>query len=108
MRLSLTLANQFYAQLPEKLRGAISGNVATIVAFRIGAEDSELIGKMLVHGTPANLQDTSNYDAWVRTLEDGTPTNPILMETYPPDPLSLNRLSAIRNRSRARHTRMTA
>src|ERR1039458_1805097 len=105
MRLSLTRANQFYAQLPEKLRGAISGNVATIVAFRIGAEDSELFGRMLMHGTPANLQDTGNYDAWVRTLAAGSPTDAVLMQTYPPDPQGLNRLPAIRRRSRARHTR---
>jgi hypothetical protein len=105
MRLSLTLANQFFAQLPEKLRGAISGNVATLVAFRIGAEDSELLGRMLMHGTPANLQDTGNYDAWVRTLADGAPTNAVLMQTYPPDPQGLNRLPAIRRRSRARHMR---
>jgi hypothetical protein len=106
MRLSLTLANQFYSQLPEKLRAAISGNVATLIAFRIGAEDSDLIGKMLMHGAPENLQDTSNYDAWVRTLdEDGDITETILMGTYPPDPISLNRLQAVKNRSRARHTR---
>ena len=38
-----------------------------------------------MHGTPANLQDTGNYDAWVRTLTDGAPTEPMLMQTYPPD-----------------------
>jgi hypothetical protein len=107
MRLSLTLANQFFAQLPEKLRGAISGNVATLVAFRIGAEDSELLGRMLMHGTPANLQDTGNYDAWVRTLADGSPTEAVLMQTYPPDAETLNRIQAVTNRSRARHTRKT-
>jgi hypothetical protein len=108
MRLSLTLANQFYAQLPEKLRGAIAGNVATLVAFRIGAEDSELFGRMLMHGTPENLQDTGNYDAWVRTLADGSPTDAVLMQTFPPDSQCLSRLSAIMRRSRARHTRNTA
>lgn len=35
MRLSLTLANQFYAQLPESLQAAISGNVGTMIAFRL-------------------------------------------------------------------------
>jgi hypothetical protein len=105
MRLSLTLANQFFAQLPDKLRGAIAGNVATLVAFRIGAEDSGAVGRMLMHGTPANLQDTSNYDAWVRTLADGAPTDPVLMQTYPPEPENLNRLAAVTRRTRARHTR---
>lgn len=104
-RLNLTLANQFFAQLPEQLRGAIAGNVATLVAFRVGAEDSNLIGRMLVHGTPANLQDTANYDAWVRTLADGGPTGPDLITTYPPELSQLSRFQAVKNRSRAAHTR---
>lgn len=104
-RLSLTLANQFFAQLPEQLRGAIAGNVATLIAFRVGAEDSELIGRMLMHGTPINLQDTSNYDAWVRTLADGSPTGPDLITTYPPSSQSLNRLTALKCRARGVHTR---
>jgi hypothetical protein len=104
-RLSLTLANQFFAQLPNNLRGAIAGNVATLVAFRVGAEDSDLIGRMLMHGTPANLQDTANYEAWLRTLSEYGPTGPDAIGTYPPDPEQLNRLRAIKNRSRAAHTR---
>jgi hypothetical protein len=104
-RLSLTLANQFFAQLPEQLRGAIAGNVATLIAFRVGAEDSDLIGRMLMHGTPMNLQDTGNYDAWVRTLADGSPTGPDLMTTYPPSSQRLNRLTAVKHRAHAVHTR---
>jgi energy-coupling factor transporter ATP-binding protein EcfA2 len=43
MRLSLTLANQFYAQLPQGLQAAISGNVGTWVAFRVGSKDAQLL-----------------------------------------------------------------
>ena len=58
-----------------------------------------------MHGTPENLQDTGNYDAWVRTLADGSPTDAVLMQTYPPEARTLNRIQAVTNRSRARHTR---
>src|SRR5258707_1367375 len=36
MRLNLTLANQFYNQLSESLKAAITGNVGTWIAFRLG------------------------------------------------------------------------
>ena len=105
MRLSLTLANQFYAQLPGSLQAAISGNVGTLIAFRVGAEDSDMVGRMLRHGNPANLQDSANFDAWVRTLADGSPTEAMPMTTFAPDSACLDRLGALRRRSRACHTR---
>jgi hypothetical protein len=106
--LSLTLANQYFAQLPDTLRAAIAGNIGTIAAFRIGAEDSSLIGQMLMHGTPPNLQDTANYDAWLRTLSDGSPTEPEVMTIYPPEKTTNGRLTQVRTRTRVRHTRKPA
>ncbi len=38
--LSLTIANQYMAQLPEEVRDAVFGNVGTIIAFRVGADDA--------------------------------------------------------------------
>jgi hypothetical protein len=40
---SLVLAHQYIDQLPRKLRAALLGTVGTIVAFRIGALDVDLI-----------------------------------------------------------------
>ncbi len=45
--LSLVVAHQYVAQLDETVRDAIFGNVGTIVSFRVGAEDAELLEKEL-------------------------------------------------------------
>ncbi len=50
-RLNLILAHQFLAQLvrqtDSKIRDAVFGNVGTIVSFRIGVEDAEIIAKQM-------------------------------------------------------------
>ena len=38
--LNLTVANQYIAQMPLEIRDAIFGNVGTLIAFRMGADDS--------------------------------------------------------------------
>jgi hypothetical protein len=105
MRLSLCLANQFYAQLPNGLQTAISGNVATWIAFRVGAKDASFIADELDHHTPATLKSTPNFHAWIKTLQNGVPSEPIPLVTFPPRARDLKRLGAIRARSRAGHTR---
>lgn len=104
-RLSLMLANQYYTALPETLQAAISGNVGTWIAFRIGSKDARLIADELDHHNPRALSSTANYEAWVRTISSGVPTEPLPLRTFPPNTLAGNRLTAIRARTRACHTR---
>ncbi|HSX41166.1 MAG TPA: DUF87 domain-containing protein [Candidatus Saccharimonadales bacterium] len=49
-QLNLTVANQYIAQMPEQVRDAVFGNVGTMVSFRVGAGDGQVIGKYF---TPA-------------------------------------------------------
>ncbi len=42
-RLNAILANQYLTQIPEDVRDAILGNVGTIVAFRLGMSDAEIM-----------------------------------------------------------------
>ena len=44
-RLNLTVAHQYIAQMEEMVQHAIFGNVGTMVVFRVGAEDAELLEK---------------------------------------------------------------
>ena len=46
-RLSLVLAHQYIAQMEEKVRDAVFGNVGTLISFRIGAEDAEFLDCLL-------------------------------------------------------------
>ncbi len=43
--LSLVIAHQYVAQMEEEVADAVFGNVGTIIAFRVGAEDAELLEK---------------------------------------------------------------
>lgn len=43
--LGVFMANQFLDQLHEKIRTAIFGNCGTIISFRVGATDAELLAK---------------------------------------------------------------
>jgi type IV secretory pathway TraG/TraD family ATPase VirD4 len=105
MRLSLTLANQFYAQLPHNLQAAISGNVGTWIAFRVGSKDAQHLAEELDHHNPRALSSTANYEAWVRTISNGVPTDPLPLRTFPPEQLQGHRLKAVRNCTRACHAR---
>lgn len=84
-RLNLIVANQFTTQLSEEVRGAVFGNVGTVVSFRIGQDDVESLGKYFqpMFG-PEDLLRVPNWNTVVRTLISGVPTQPFSMATLPP------------------------
>lgn len=73
-RLNLTIAHQFIAQLRPEIRDAVFGNVGTMVAFRVGAEDAEVLER---HFAPSfamqDLISTENLHAAIRPLINGQP-----------------------------------
>lgn len=83
--LNLVVANQFTTQLSEEIRDAVVGNVGTIVSFRIGQNDVELLSRYfqpLFNGD--DLLRVPNRNAIVRTMIHGVPTQPFSMATIPP------------------------
>lgn len=84
--LNLIVANQFTTQLTEEIRDAVFGNTGTIVAFRVGQdEDAEALAKRLRPAfDPTDLLRMPNYNAGVRMLIHGVPTQPFSMATLPP------------------------
>ncbi len=89
-RLDLILAHQFLAQLVKngdtRVRDAIFGNVGTLVSFRIGVEDAEIISKQMAPVvTEYDLVNMPKYTAYMRLLIDNTAApafnfNPIMPE----------------------------
>jgi hypothetical protein len=84
--LNLIVANQFTTQLTEEIRDAVFGNTGTIVAFRVGQdEDAEALSKRMRPAfDPGDLLRMPNYNAAVRMLINGVPTQPFSMATLPP------------------------
>ena len=107
-RLSLVLAHQFLGQLPPSLRQAVMGNVGTILAFRVGAEDAPYIADELGLNNARTLTETRNFRAWGKTLYNGLPTDPRWLEMPEPEFTRRNSLAAVKARTAARHARERA
>ena len=73
-KLSLNIAHQFIAQLEENIRDAVFGNVGSIVAYRVGAEDAEYLEKQFSPVfTAKDIMNIDNYNAYVKMLVNGRP-----------------------------------
>jgi hypothetical protein len=84
-KLSLTIAHQFIAQLEEKIRDAVFGNVGSIAAFRVGSEDAEFLEKQFAPVFNArDLQSLDNRNAYMKMLAYGRPVKPFNIETLLP------------------------
>jgi len=84
-RLNLIVANQFTTQLSDEIRDAVFGNMGTIVSFRVGQNDVEALSRYfqpLFDGD--DLLRIPSYNAVVRTLVGGVPTQPFSMAGLPP------------------------
>ena len=84
-RLNLIVANQFTTQLSEEIRDAVFGNMGTIVSFRVGQNDVESLSRYFKPiFEPDDLLRVPNYNAIVRTLINGVPTQPFSMAALSP------------------------
>jgi len=75
-RLNLNITNQYFAQLTERIRDAVIGNVGTLVAYRVGAEDADFLVKEMPGLTADELTNLDRFQAYVKLLVDLTPTRP--------------------------------
>lgn len=82
--LSLVIAHQFIAQLEDKIREAVFGNVGSMMAFRIGAKDAEeLIKQFEPTFTKNDLINIDNFNAYVKLLINGETSKPFNIKTLP-------------------------
>jgi len=83
--LSLTLANQYLAQMDEATAAAVFGNVGSLVSFAVGADDAETLTAQLGDAvTSQDLLALPKYEAYVRLLIDGLPSRPFSLRTSLP------------------------
>lgn len=52
--LNLTVANQYISQMSETVRGAVFGNVGTMISFRVSAEDAAILAQQFQPQFEAN------------------------------------------------------
>lgn len=84
-RLSLVLAHQYIAQMEEKVRDAVFGNVGTMITFRIGADDAEFLEREF--SPEFFVEDMVNLPKQninVKLMINGVTSRPFSAETLPP------------------------
>jgi hypothetical protein len=81
----LVLAHQYAAQLDPPVRDAIFGNVGTIISFRVGLDDAEVLAKEFypVFSEP-DLISLPDHQIYLKLMIDGVPSKPFSAETLPP------------------------
>jgi hypothetical protein len=106
-KLALIVANQYTAQLDEKTKDAIFGNVGTTVAFTLGKDDADMItGQFKNMSTVNDLISLPKYTTYTRLMIDGISSDPFSMKTLPPIKLgegSLELIDKVRKQSRQRY-----
>ncbi len=94
------LANQYTDQLSPAVRSAVLGNAGTLVAFRVGSRDAELLAPEFRPMDPGGLADQEPFTAWLRR---GIGRDRIFAEPKLYEPLGTGAL--IREQSRQRFGR---
>lgn len=108
-KLSLTMAHQFIAQLDEKIKDAVFGNVGSLASFRVGSDDAQFLEQQFSPIFTANdLMNVPNYNAFVRILADGVPMKPFSIATMPPPASDPSQVASMKQQSLERYGRPRA
>jgi hypothetical protein len=105
-KLSLTVAHQFIAQLDQKIRDAVFGNVGSLAALRVGSEDADFLEKQFSPVfTASDLINIENRSAYVRMLANGEPQKPFSISVNPPKEVNQAHADELRTLSYTRYGR---
>lgn len=86
-KLNLTIAHQYIEQMEEEVRAAVFGNVGTMVAFRVGSYDAEVLEKEFApQFTAEDLVNLGIYQIYLKLMIDGVSSSPFSAVTIPPFP----------------------
>ena len=84
-KLNLTIAHQYIEQMSEEVRAAVFGNVGTMVTFRVGAFDAEILEKEFApQFTAEDLVNLGFAQIYLKLMIDGVSSSPFSARTMPP------------------------
>ncbi len=119
-KLNLIIAHQYLGQLEQAagaqgagskdLRDAVFGNVGTMMVFRTGAEDAEVLAKEFKPTfNEFDLVNIERYNTYTKLMVNGTASKPFNMATLaPPKNPNMAQAEAIRQLSRLKFGRPRA
>ncbi len=86
-KLNLTVAHQYIEQMTEEVRAAVFGNVGSMVVFRVGAYDAEVLEKEFSpQFTMDDLVSLGFAQIYLKLMIDGVTSKPFSATTLPPVP----------------------
>ncbi len=86
-KLNLTIAHQYVEQMSEEVRAAVFGNVGTMITFRVGAYDAEVLEKEFApQFTAEDLVNLGMYQMYLKLMIDGVGSVPFSATGIPPFP----------------------
>lgn len=84
-KLNLTLAHQYIEQMEEEVSAAVFGNVGTMIVFRVGAFDAEVLEKEFMPAiTAEDLVNLGIYQIYLKLMIEGVTSQPFSAVTLPP------------------------
>jgi hypothetical protein len=83
--LNLTIAHQYIEQMSEEVRAAVFGNVGTMITFRVGAFDAEVLEKEFApQFTAEDLVNLGMFQIYLKLMIDGASSQPFSASSMPP------------------------
>ncbi|MBI2426433.1 MAG: type IV secretion system DNA-binding domain-containing protein [Candidatus Kerfeldbacteria bacterium] len=84
-RLNLIMAHQYIEQLDEAVQAAVFGNVGTLIVFRIGAADAEILEPEFMPVFEQNdLVNIKKFNIYLKLMIDGVSSPAFSATTLPP------------------------
>ena len=84
-KLNLTMAHQYIEQMEEEVRDAVFGNVGTMIVFRVGAYDAEVLEKEFAPTFMAeDLVNLGLRQVYLKLMIDSVASSPFSAVTLPP------------------------
>jgi hypothetical protein len=103
-RLCLTLSHQYMEQVKPEIRQAVFGNVGSIIAFRLGQADAEILERQFGGVFPAaSLTSLPNFNVCAKLLSGKELSEPFQGRTLQPVGRRYGRRERIIRRSRERY-----
>lgn len=108
-KLNLIMAHQYMPQLKQEIRDAVLGNVGTIAAMRIGAEDAENLEKQFEPGfSRFDLVNLDNRNVIMKMMINNKVSTPFKMQTLSVPKGRPETVDAIKKISKLKYSRARA
>ncbi len=103
-RLDLTMAHQYMEQLDETVLAAVIGNVGTLVTFRVGSTDAEILAKEFAPTfIETDLVNLTKFQIYLKLMIDGVASQPFSANTLSPINISTHSAEKVIKVSRERY-----